>query len=129
MRTIRYHSIILLVFALSSIFVFSSCEEDDLDSGSKYDIVGVWSGHYYMPTGTRVDGQYQFKSDHTGTYERSWKSNYSYASFAWTIKGGTIRCEGAVADSDGAREWKRTITLDNNGTSFYDGGITYSKSY
>lgn len=125
-----YKKVLGVIACLFVAVCLMSCEEDELgySSSNKYNVIGVWSGHYYMPTGTRVNGEYVFNYDGTGTYERWWKTTYAYAQFVWTIKGNTIQCEGVYSDSEEVRAWKRNITLDSDGNSFYDGGITYSKN-
>lgn len=130
MKIKRLYSITLMLILISSIFVFSSCEKDDEGNESQYNIVGVWTGHYYMPTGTRVDGTFCFNTDHTGTYERGFRSSYSFASFVWTIKGQEIHLVGKYADYDGSViDFNRTIKLENGGTSFEYGAITFTKRY
>lgn len=120
----------ILVIGLFATFAFSSCDSDyDEYGSSNYNIIGTWTGYYIMPTGTRVNGKFCFNSDYTGTYERSFKSNYSVAFFTWNAKGNIIQCNGYYSDYDGnISDFNHTITLENDGTSFEYGGIKYHRN-
>lgn len=120
--------VILILVAINTLFLFQSCG-DDSDSVDNGNVVGVWTGCYYMPTGRRVDGTFTFLPDGTGSYERVWGDFYGYAAFTYKSTSTSVHCKGSYAENSGyfVEDWDRTIEFTDGGTKFEYGGIVYQK--
>lgn len=121
--------VVLILVAINTLFIFQSCS-DDSDSVDNSNVVGVWTGCYYMPTGRRVDGTFTFLPDGTGSYERVWGNFYGYAAFTYTTTSKSIHCKGSYAENSGyiVEDWDRTFDLKADGTEFEYGSIVYHKN-
>lgn len=104
--------------------IFISCS-DELDgsytpgSGDSSEIAGTWYGTstYYNPVGGTkyVYLTITFNSNNTGSLEYEAPTSYSNAQFVYSVKGSTITCTGARANTDGDVETDFTLTLKKEG--------------
>lgn len=104
----------MFIIMLMSCVTLTSCGDDD-DEPSLNNVIGTWYGtrSYYNPVGG-TKYQYltlEFESNGTGSLEYESPVSYSIAKFKYSIKGNTIHCSGAYANTYGDVEDDFSMSL------------------
>ncbi len=119
MTKLNLHRLLILFFMGCTMCALQACSDSNEEEVLS-DLVGTW--YRYLQKGNHEEEQtYTFNSDGTGTGEKSSSTGSAWSeerySFAYTVNGKIIRCEGYVykeSSYDGVESgsWSATFTYE-----------------